>query len=95
VLKQQLPEQQFSILNIGTIRGKHIPLLTVVIGAIHGVIVGQVTDFLYLIIGVYVAWFYLRFFQLHDDGAKGDMAESFSFSSFFPNAIQYVLFAIL
>jgi hypothetical protein len=88
VLKQQLPEQQFSIFGVYTVRGKHIPLLTVAIGAIHGLFVGQVTDFLYLITGVYVAWFYLRFFQLHDDGTKGDHADSFSFASFFPPNVQ-------
>ncbi|KAL0478162.1 hypothetical protein AKO1_008455 [Acrasis kona] len=89
VLKQQLPEQQFSILNIYVLRGKHIPFLCIVVGAVHGVFVGQVTDFLYLVLGVYVAWFYLRFFQLHDDdGTRGDHADSFSFVSFFPSSLQ-------
>ena len=33
-------------------------------------------------------WVYLRFYQRQKDGSRGDMAESFSFASFFPEAVK-------
>lgn len=41
--------------------------------------------------GLLVAWVYLRFYQRHPNGSKGDSAESFSFSSFFPSIVQPVI----
>lgn len=38
--------------------------------------------------GLYVSWVYLRFYQRHSNGTRGDSAENFRFSSFFPNVLQ-------
>ena len=35
-----------------------------------------------------VSWVYLRFYQRHSNGNSGDMAESFTFASFFPHSVQ-------
>lgn len=34
------------------------------------------------------AWLYLRFWQAHPNGSRGDPAEHFSFAHFFPNVLQ-------
>lgn len=38
--------------------------------------------------GLIVSWVYLRFYQRHPNGSRGDSSESFTFSSFFPNVLQ-------
>merc|ERR1712029_825792 len=38
--------------------------------------------------GLIVSWVYLRFYQVHSNGSKGDTAESFSFATLFPNVLQ-------
>uniref|UniRef100_A0A8W7PID8 Peptidase S54 rhomboid domain-containing protein n=1 Tax=Anopheles coluzzii TaxID=1518534 RepID=A0A8W7PID8_ANOCL len=38
--------------------------------------------------GLYVSWVYLRFYQRHSNGTRGDSAENFRFASFFPNVLQ-------
>merc|ERR1712008_344101 len=38
--------------------------------------------------GLVISWIYLRFYQLHANGSRGDTADSFSFASFFPNVMQ-------
>jgi len=47
-------------------------------------------SFKYLVMlysGVFSAWVYLRFFQRHSRG-RGDLAEHFSFASFFPKVLR-------
>ncbi|KAK9500168.1 hypothetical protein O3M35_001480 [Rhynocoris fuscipes] len=38
--------------------------------------------------GILVSWTYLRFYQHHSNGSRGDLADNFTFSSFFPNVLQ-------
>lgn len=38
--------------------------------------------------GIVFSWIYLRFYQRHSNGTRGDHAENFNFASFFPNVIQ-------
>merc|ERR1711894_386795 len=38
--------------------------------------------------GIIISWIYLRFYQLHANGSRGDTSDSFSFASFFPNVLQ-------
>ena len=40
--------------------------------------------------GVMIGWVYLRFYQPRGRGVKGDLSDSFSFASFFPEPIQWV-----
>ena len=35
-----------------------------------------------------ISWIYLRFYQMHANGSRGDTADGFAFASFFPNVIQ-------
>lgn len=39
------------------------------------------------IYGLFISWIYARFFKTQD-GVKGDRSETFSFASFFPEAVQ-------
>ncbi|XP_063606050.1 transmembrane protein 115-like [Penaeus indicus] len=38
--------------------------------------------------GIAVSWVYLRFYQVHSNGTRGDMADTFAFSCFFPTVLQ-------
>ncbi|BFZ10529.1 hypothetical protein BsWGS_13568 [Bradybaena similaris] len=38
--------------------------------------------------GLVISWVYLRFYQKQSDGNRGDMADNFSFASFFPSQLQ-------
>ena len=38
--------------------------------------------------GLLVSWIYLRFYQIHANGSRGDFADNFAFHTFFPNVIQ-------
>ena len=38
--------------------------------------------------GLVISWIYLRFYQMHANGSRGDTADGFAFASFFPNVIQ-------
>lgn len=38
--------------------------------------------------GLIVSWVYLRFYQRHSNGSRGDSADSFTFASFFPAVLQ-------
>lgn len=50
--------------------------------------------FFYSFLGLLFGWTYLRFFQKHTDGKRGDFRPSFAFVSFFPRLVQ-PLIAIL
>ncbi|CAK9295496.1 unnamed protein product [Gordionus sp. m RMFG-2023] len=39
-------------------------------------------------VGLLISWIYLRFWQKHGNGTRGDSEEAFSFASFFPTFIQ-------
>ena len=43
--------------------------------------------FLLLANGIFAAWVYLRFYQRHSRG-RGDLADHFSFASFFPRVFR-------
>ncbi|VUZ57824.1 unnamed protein product [Hymenolepis diminuta] len=44
--------------------------------------------FLYSFLGLLFGWTYLRFFQKHTDGKRGDFRSSFAFISFVPRLVQ-------
>ncbi|TGZ66714.1 hypothetical protein CRM22_005163 [Opisthorchis felineus] len=74
---------------LGNIRYKHIPFISVVLAALLASlgITGRVS-FMMFATGILVAWFYLRFFQKHSNGIVGDLADTFTFSGFFPNHLE-------
>lgn len=74
---------------VGKITNRNIPLacflLTFVMWAI-GLVEGSYCTMFGS--GLIISWIYLRFYQLHANGSRGDSADSFSFASFFPNVLQ-------
>ena len=68
---------------------QHIPLAVAIVFpvlSLCGVLVYATT---WLVIsGIASSWVYLRFFQRNQQGTRGDMSESFSFATFFPEPIQ-------
>lgn len=74
---------------LGKITNRNVPLLVmlalailVAVGLLEGVYLTMYT------FGLLLSWTYLRFYQHHANGSKGDMAESFAFHTFFPNVLQ-------
>ncbi|ESO05249.1 hypothetical protein HELRODRAFT_191423 [Helobdella robusta] len=89
VLKQTMGDQILLSTPLMKIRNRHIPLLAAFImmlaTIVHLILSPQLTLFLF---GLFISWIYLRFYQRHKDGTKGDSAEGFSFASFFPDPVS-------
>ncbi|XP_005097857.1 transmembrane protein 115 [Aplysia californica] len=88
-VKQVMPDHCLATLPFGKLRNTHIPLtlLTlIVLLRIAGLLPGP---YPYMFgSGIIVSWIYLRFYQKHTNGNRGDMADNFSFASFFPSQFQ-------
>lgn len=88
-VKQIMPDILIIKTPTGRITNRNMPLLTVFIVFILWFVgLSPISNLVMVISGVYVSWLYLRFYQRHSCGNKGDMSESFNFSSFFPCIIQ-------
>ncbi|UYV61141.1 TMEM115 [Cordylochernes scorpioides] len=76
-----MPEHVLISTPIGKIRNRNIPLsilvvsiLLTLLNVMHGTYTVMFTS------GLFTSWIYLRFYQYHSNGTKGDMAECFKFS---------------
>ena len=80
-VKQVMPDHVLVSTPFGKLRNKHIPAL-LLYGAIIARIIGIVDGPFPIMLasGLLVSWVYLRFYQKHSNGNRGDMAESFAFS---------------
>ncbi|XP_057331048.1 transmembrane protein 115 [Microplitis mediator] len=88
-VKQIMPDHILLKSPLGKITNRNIPLLVWIVSLllwIVGLLEGtHPTMFLN---GLITSWIYLRFYQRHTNGTKGDMADNFTFASFFPNVLQ-------
>lgn len=88
-VKQVMPDHVLARTPLGKITNRHIPLmvfgLTFLMWAI-GMVEGSYCTMFGT--GLIVSWVYLRFYQVHSNGSKGDLADSFAFSTLFPNVLQ-------
>ncbi|CAG5122132.1 unnamed protein product [Candidula unifasciata] len=88
-VKQVMPDHCLATLPFGKLRNTHIPLtllVLIVLLRIAGLLPGP---YPYMFTsGIVVSWVYLRFYQKHTNGNRGDMADNFSFASFFPSQFQ-------
>ncbi|XP_050077735.1 transmembrane protein 115 [Anopheles maculipalpis] len=86
---QIMPDHLIARTPLGKFSNRNVPL-TVVIAAILlwacGLLDGTYPAM--FASGLYVSWVYLRFYQRHSNGTRGDSAENFRFASFFPNVLQ-------
>ncbi|GFS11004.1 transmembrane protein 115-like [Elysia marginata] len=88
-VKQVMPDHCLATLPFGKLRNTHIPLtllVFIIIMRLSGLLPGPY-PYMY-IMGMIVSWVYLRFYQKHTNGNRGDMADNFSFASFFPSQLQ-------
>ncbi|RUS79844.1 hypothetical protein EGW08_012370 [Elysia chlorotica] len=88
-VKQVMPDHCLATLPFGKLRNTHIPLtllVFIIIMRLSGLLPGPY-PYMYAM-GMIVSWIYLRFYQKHTNGNRGDMAENFSFASFFPSQLQ-------
>lgn len=96
--KQLVPEHTVTILKgLVKVRVKHFPALFLLLNTISGVVFGTDTAAILAWLGLLTSWSYLRFHKRQPDftgtstnglGIKGDASETFTFASFFPDAIQ-------
>lgn len=96
--KQLVPEHTVTIMKgIIKMRVKHFPAIFLLLNSISGIIFGTDTAAILAWLGLLTSWIYLRFFKYQPDltgtsttglGFKGDASETFTFATFFPDAIQ-------
>lgn len=88
-VKQIMPDHVLARTPAGKMTNRNIPLsvfgLTFIMWAI-GMVEGSYCTMFGT--GLVVSWIYLRFYQVHSNGSRGDMADSFAFATLFPNVLQ-------
>lgn len=86
---QIMPDHLIARTPLGKFSNRNVPLTVVIVSIIMWAI--GLLDGTYPAMfasGLYVSWVYLRFYQRHSNGTRGDSAENFRFASFFPNVLQ-------
>ncbi|CAF3157790.1 unnamed protein product, partial [Rotaria sp. Silwood2] len=92
VIKQIMPDTILATTPLCKLKQDHVPLLIVVLSTILWLVYAVPIHFLIMLsFGIIISWTYLRFFQVHQNGTKGDMSTSFSFASFFPPPISPII----
>lgn len=88
-VKQVMPDHILWRSPVGKLTNRNVPLcvflMSFVLWAVGAVEGSYCTMFGS---GLVIGWIYLRFYQIHSNGSRGDMADSFGFPSFFPNVLQ-------
>ncbi|XP_014679276.1 PREDICTED: transmembrane protein 115-like [Priapulus caudatus] len=91
-VRQFMPEHVLSTTPCGKFRNRHVPaavlalvVVMFLLGGLRGIYPCMFAA------GLAASWVYLRFYQRHGNGTRGDMADGFTFASFFPNVIQPVV----
>lgn len=88
-VKQIMPDHVIVKTPLGKITNRNIPLFLVFLSFVLylcGLMEG--TNPTMLTAGLLVSWTYLRFYQRHSNGTRGDLADNFTFASFFPTVSQ-------
>jgi hypothetical protein len=88
-IKQIMPDTVILNFSLMRIRQDHLPLLLILFSIVVSLL--KITGLQYAVqvtFGVYCGWLYLRFFQKHKNGTRGDSSSTFTFSTFFPSQIQ-------
>ena len=82
-VKQAMPDHVLISSPFGKLRNLHIPLL-LLIAAVVARIIGIVDPPFPIMFawGLFASWVYLRFYQRHSSGSRGDMADSFGLARF-------------
>ncbi len=79
VIKQIMPDTVLATTPFFKLKQDHVPLLIVILSTILWILNGVPIHFLIMLsFGIIISWTYLRFFQVHQNGTKGDMSSSFT-----------------
>ena len=94
-VKQTMPDHVLVSSPFGKLRNRHIPLLLLVAAAVARIVGAADPPFPIMFVwGTFISWIYLRFYQRHSSGSRGDMAESFGLARFIlcilPFSISYL-----
>ncbi|CAF0756152.1 unnamed protein product [Adineta ricciae] len=92
VIKQIMPDTVLATTPFFKLKQDQVPLLIILISI--GLWFAHAVPIHFLIMlsfGIVISWTYLRFFQNHQNGTKGDMSATFSFASFFPSPIAPII----
>nr|SVE88652.1 EOG090X06Q3 [Daphnia sinensis]SVE89277.1 EOG090X06Q3 [Daphnia sinensis]SVE89897.1 EOG090X06Q3 [Daphnia sinensis]SVE91153.1 EOG090X06Q3 [Daphnia sinensis]SVE91778.1 EOG090X06Q3 [Daphnia sinensis] len=88
-VKQMMPDHVVIKTPLGKMTNRNVPLcvsllsiILYIVGLLEGAYPTMYTT------GVVIGWLYLRFYQRHSNGTRGDMADNFTFASFFPTVMQ-------
>ncbi|KAJ8920103.1 hypothetical protein NQ315_011758 [Exocentrus adspersus] len=88
-VKQIMPDLVLLKTPLGKLSNRNIPLTVFFVSVIFklvGLVDGTYPTMFFS--GLMISWIYLRFYQKHSNGSRGDLADYFTFASFFPNVIQ-------
>ncbi|XP_045764494.1 transmembrane protein 115 [Maniola jurtina] len=95
-VKQIMPDHLLIKTPLGKLTNRSLPLLILIaaiilwaVGALEGTYPCMWGS------GTLLSWIYLRFWQRHSSGSRGDMADNFSFDNFFPTVLQPVVRGIV
>lgn len=75
---------------LGKLSNRNVPLtasLLTVILYLVGLLEGSYPTM--FILGVLISWIYLRFYQRHSNGSRGDMADNFTFARYEERPLQH------
>ncbi|XP_043476362.1 transmembrane protein 115 [Leptopilina heterotoma] len=88
-VKQIMPDHIIIKTPIGKIMNRNIPLMVYIVSLLMWVLgLLEGTHPTMFLSGLFISWTYLRFYQRHNNGTRGDMTDNFTFASFFPNVLQ-------
>ncbi|RSH88201.1 uncharacterized protein EHS24_000732 [Apiotrichum porosum] len=85
---QIIPEHQIQLFGVLKARVKTIPGIYLLISNVLVIVLGP-SPFILIQFGFFVAWVYLRFFKLSENGEyRGDRSETFAFQYWFPPIVR-------
>lgn len=80
-VKQMMPDHVIMKTPIGKMTNRNIPLTAITLSVVLWLIgLLEGTNPTMITCGVLVSWIYLRFYQYHTNGSRGDMADNFVFA---------------
>lgn len=92
-LRQAMPDTVLLDLPLGKLRNQHVPLillLSVIVAAFFGL--QHISGPLMFAAAIYSSWLYLRFFQPHANGTRGDPDDHFTFAGYFFYIFRFLHF---
>ena len=81
-VKQIMPDTIILNLSFLRLRQDHLPLMLVLFSVLVCFILHDFTYWVMVALGILVGWVYLRFFQKHKNGNRGDSSSTFTFARF-------------